>query len=43
MLANGFKGTFALEYETGPWDQVEGCKYEFKEVMTALSKPTPVV
>jgi len=43
MLANGFKGTFALEYETGPWDQVEGCKYEFKEVMTALSTPTPVI
>jgi sugar phosphate isomerase/epimerase len=43
MLANGFRGTFALEYEVGPWDQVEGCKYLFKEVMTALSTPTPVV
>jgi sugar phosphate isomerase/epimerase len=43
MLANGFRGTFALEYEEGPWDQVEGCKYLFKEVMTALSTPTPVV
>jgi sugar phosphate isomerase/epimerase len=43
MLASGFRGTFALEYETGPWDQVEGCKYLFKEVMTALSTPTPVV
>ena len=43
MLASGFRGTFALEYETGPWDQVEGCKYLFKEVMTALSTPTPVI
>jgi sugar phosphate isomerase/epimerase len=43
MLANGFKGTFALEYEVGPWDQVEGCKYLFKQVMTALSTPTPVI
>ena len=43
MLANGFRGTFALEYEVGPWDQVEGCKYLFKEVVTALSTPTPVV
>ena len=43
MLANGFRGTFALEYEVGPWDQVEGCKYLFKEVMAALSTPTPVV
>ena len=43
MLASGFRGTFALEYETGPWDQVGGCKYLFKEVMTALSTPTPVV
>ena len=43
MLANGFRGTFALEYEVGPWDQVDGCKYLFKEVMTALTDPTPVV
>lgn len=43
LLANGFKGTFALEYETGPWDQVEGCRYEMKEVLAALSTPTPVI
>jgi sugar phosphate isomerase/epimerase len=39
MLAGGFKGTFALEYEEGPWDGVEGSKYLFKEVMAALSSP----
>lgn len=43
MLANGFKGTFAVEYETGPWDQVEGCRHEMKEVLAALSTPTPVI
>jgi sugar phosphate isomerase/epimerase len=43
MLANGFRGTFALEYEVGPWDQVEGCKYLYREVLAALSNPTPVV
>jgi sugar phosphate isomerase/epimerase len=43
MLASGFRGTFALEYEVGPWDQVEGCKHIFSEVMTALSNPNPVV
>jgi sugar phosphate isomerase/epimerase len=43
MLANGYRGTFALEYEVGPWDQVEGCRYLLKEVMTALSTPTPIV
>jgi xylose isomerase-like TIM barrel protein len=43
MLAGGFKGTFALEYEEGPWDGVEGAQYLFKEVMAALSSPVPVV
>ncbi|HXA57484.1 MAG TPA: hypothetical protein VNU84_08585 [Candidatus Acidoferrum sp.] len=42
-LASGFKGTFALEYDVGPWDQVEGCCYIMKEVRTALQTPTPVV
>ncbi len=31
-----FEGKFALEYEDGPWDGVEGAKYLFKEVMAAL-------
>jgi sugar phosphate isomerase/epimerase len=39
MLASGFRGTFALEYESGPWDGVEGAQYVFKEVMAALSTP----
>jgi sugar phosphate isomerase/epimerase len=43
MLAAGYKGTFALEYEDGPWDGVEGSRYLFKEVMAALSTPVPVV
>jgi sugar phosphate isomerase/epimerase len=43
MLASGYKGTFALEYEDGPWDGVEGSKYLFKEVMAALSAPVPVI
>jgi sugar phosphate isomerase/epimerase len=38
MLAAGFKGTFALEYETGPLNGVEGTKYLFKEVMAALEE-----
>ena len=37
LLAAGYKGTFSLEYESGPWDGVEGSKYLFKEVMAALS------
>jgi len=37
MLAGGFKGTFALEYEEGPLNGVEGAKYLYKEVLTALS------
>lgn len=32
----GFKGTFALEYEDGPWDGVEGAKYLYREVLAAL-------
>jgi hypothetical protein len=43
MLAAGFKGTFALEYEQGPLDGVEGAKYLYKEVLAALTTPTPVV
>jgi sugar phosphate isomerase/epimerase len=41
MLASGFKGTFALEYEDGPLNGVEGAKYLYKEVLAALSSPTP--
>ncbi|HXW06704.1 MAG TPA: TIM barrel protein [Vicinamibacterales bacterium] len=36
MLAGGFKGTFALEYEAGPLNGVEGAKYLYKEVLAAL-------
>jgi len=36
MMAAGFEGTFALEYEDGPWDGVEGAKYLYKEVLAAL-------
>ena len=43
MLAAGYKGTFALEYEEGPWDAVEGSRYLYKEVLAALSAPTPVI
>jgi Xylose isomerase-like TIM barrel len=43
LLASGYKGKFALEYESGPWDGVEGVRYLFKEVMTALSTPVPVI
>ena len=43
LLASGYKGKFALEYESGPWDGVEGVRYLFKEVMAALSTPTPVI
>lgn len=42
MLAAGFKGTFALEYEQGPLNGVEGAKYLYKEVLAALTSPTPV-
>jgi sugar phosphate isomerase/epimerase len=37
MMAAGFKGTFALEYEAGPLNGVEGAKYLYKEVLTALT------
>ncbi len=43
MLAGGFKGTFALEYEEGPLNGIEGAKYLYKEVLAALTSPTPVV
>jgi len=36
MRDAGFEGTFALEYEEGPWDCVEGPKYLYKEVLAAL-------
>jgi sugar phosphate isomerase/epimerase len=36
MLDAGFRGTFALEYEDGPWNGVEGSKYLYKEVLAAL-------
>ena len=39
MLAAGFKGTFALEYEAGPLNGIEGAKYLYKEVLAALSSP----
>jgi sugar phosphate isomerase/epimerase len=36
MNEGGFKGTFALEYEDGPWDGIAGSKYLYKEVLAAL-------
>jgi sugar phosphate isomerase/epimerase len=39
MIAGGFKGTFALEYEAGPLNGVEGAKYLYKEVLAALASP----
>ena len=36
MLNNGYIGVFALEYEDGPWDGIEGAKYLYGEVMAAL-------
>ncbi len=36
MQDAGFAGTYALEYEDGPWDGVEGAKYLYKEVLAAL-------
>src|SRR5579871_191221 len=36
MMDAGFEGTFALEYEEGPWDGIEGLKYLYKEVLAAL-------
>jgi sugar phosphate isomerase/epimerase len=31
-----YMGIFALEYEDGPWDGVEGAKYLYREVLAAL-------
>jgi sugar phosphate isomerase/epimerase len=36
MTAGGFRGIFALEYEDGPWDGVEGARHLLKEVLAAL-------
>ncbi len=36
MLNSGYTGVFALEYEDGPWDSVEGSQYLYREVMAAL-------
>ena len=36
MQEAGFEGTYALEYEDGPWDGVEGARYLYKEVLAAL-------
>jgi sugar phosphate isomerase/epimerase len=36
MEDGGFKGFYALEYEDGPWDGIEGANYLLKEVMAAL-------
>ncbi len=36
MVNNNYEGIFALEYEDGPWDGVEGAKYLYREVMAAL-------
>ena len=43
MLAAGFRGAFALEYEQGPLNGVEGAKYLYREVLAGLTTPTPVV
>ena len=32
-----FRGIYALEYEAGPWDGVEGSRYLLKEVLAALN------
>jgi hypothetical protein len=36
MESARFTGTYALEYEDGPWDRVEGAKYLYKEVLASL-------
>jgi sugar phosphate isomerase/epimerase len=36
FTANRFQGKFALEYEDGPWDGVEGAQRLMKEVLAAL-------
>ena len=42
VMAAGFKGTFALEYEAGPLNGVEGAKYLYREVLAALTKAETV-
>jgi sugar phosphate isomerase/epimerase len=36
MMNAGYTGLFALEYEEGPWDGVEGAKYLYNQVLAAL-------
>ena len=36
MLNNGFTGVFALEYEAGPWNGIEGAQHLYQEVLAAL-------
>src|SRR3984885_3656861 len=36
MLNSGYTGLFALEYEEGPWDGVEGAQYLYHEVLASL-------
>lgn len=36
MLNANYTGLFALEYEEGPWDGVEGAQYLYREVLAAL-------
>jgi len=36
MLNANYTGLFALEYEDGPWDGVEGAQYLYREVLAAL-------
>lgn len=36
MNEGGFKGIFALEYEDGPWDGVEGAQHLMREVLKGL-------
>ena len=43
LLAGGFRGVFSLEYEAGPLNGVEGSKFLYKEVLAALTTPTPVI
>ena len=36
MMNSGYTGLFALEYEEGPWDGIEGAKYLYNQVLAAL-------
>jgi sugar phosphate isomerase/epimerase len=36
MLNAGYTGLFALEYEEGPWDGVEGAQYLYHQVLASL-------